>query len=179
MSVNRARLSAPQRTAVASRGVVAARVPAPIFAKRAAVVVRAEAEEAVAEEAAPAEEASTSEPQISTYVEEMDPSLQAAPAEFQLNFLWMDKNIAVAVDQVFAKGQKSPVTEYFFWPRMDAWEELRAALESRPWIDERSKILLLNKTTEVINYWQDEETTHTIADATAKFEECSFRGSSA
>lgn len=174
--ISRARLSAPQRVAVANRGVVAARAPAPVFHKRASLVVVRAAETEAAEEVA--EEApSTSEPEINPYITEIDPSLQAAPAEFQLNFLWMDKNIAVAVDQVFAKGQKSPVTEYFFWPRMDAWEELRAALESRPWIDERSKILLLNKTTEVINFWQDEETTHKIADATAKFPECSFRGS--
>lgn len=56
--------------------------------------------------------------------------------EFKLNFLWVGLNIAVAVDQVYARGQISPLTEYFFWPRDDAWDQLRVALEARPWISE-------------------------------------------
>ena len=35
------------------------------------------------------------------------------------------------------QGQISPLTEYFFWPRKDAWDELRMSLEARPWISER------------------------------------------
>ena len=98
------------------------------------------------------------------------------PASFALSFLWLEKNVAVAVDQVFsevsfnapstqlrqifpmvwlssylscghiavheifARLQKlrSPLTEYFFWPRKDAWEELKSALEAKPWVSERS-----------------------------------------
>ena len=32
------------------------------------------------------------------------------------------------------QGQRSPVTEFFFWPRKDAWEELNAALQGKPYI---------------------------------------------
>lgn len=39
--------------------------------------------------------------------------------------------------------QVSPLTEFFFWPRKDAWEELRLALEARPWISERDKVCAL------------------------------------
>ena len=103
-------------------------------------------------------------------------------ALFSLNFLWLEKNIAVAVDQVISEvgalcmttcmqvhiiencvsgrmpsslcqedrifcaqmgvwcgmqSQRSPLTEYFFWPRKDAWEELKSCLESKPWVSER------------------------------------------
>jgi 30S ribosomal protein 3 len=57
--------------------------------------------------------------------------------EYRLSFLWQEKNIAVAVDQVYSRGQTSPLTEFFFWPRKDAWEELKAAIEARPWVSER------------------------------------------
>ena len=39
----------------------------------------------------------------------------------------------------------------------------------------RDKVLLLNKTTEVINYWQ-EETKHTLEEAQAQFNDCQFQG---
>ena len=39
----------------------------------------------------------------------------------------------------------------------------------------RDKVLLLNKTTEVINYWQ-EETKHTLEEAQAHFSDCQFQG---
>lgn len=95
---------------------------------------------------------------------------------FSLNFLWMDKNIGVAVDHFFTESSRSPLTEYFFWPRTDAWEELKATLEKKPWISERDKVLLLNKTTEVINFWQDEEEKHTLKDAVQQFPDCKFDG---
>lgn len=40
----------------------------------------------------------------------------------------------------------------------------------------RDKVLLLNKTTEVINFWQDEEKKHTLQEAQEKFPECKFQG---
>jgi hypothetical protein len=38
---------------------------------------------------------------------------------------------------VYARGQTSPLTEYFIWPRKDAGEELRNALMARPYVSER------------------------------------------
>lgn len=57
--------------------------------------------------------------------------------EFRLQFLWTERNIAVSLDQTFARGSSAPLTEYFFWPRRDAWEDMKFWLEARPWISER------------------------------------------
>nr|YP_009540962.1 putative ribosomal protein 3 [Discoplastis spathirhyncha]AYQ93510.1 putative ribosomal protein 3 [Discoplastis spathirhyncha] len=74
--------------------------------------------------------------------------------KFILKFLWLEKSIAVALDQS-VNDKITPVTEYFFWPRKDAWEEMKLALEMRPWISQTDSVLLLNQITEVINYWQE------------------------
>ena len=39
------------------------------------------------------------------------------------------------------QGQRSPVTSYFLWPHADAWEELKDALEGKPWVSERYAVL--------------------------------------
>ena len=41
----------------------------------------------------------------------------------------------------------------------------------------RDKVLLLNKTTEVINFWQDEEQKHSLTEAQERFPDCKFSGS--
>ena len=47
-----------------------------------------------------------------------------------------------------------PLTQYYFWPKTEAWEQLKLELDSKPWLSEKDKILALNLTTDVVNYWQ-------------------------
>jgi 30S ribosomal protein 3 len=76
--------------------------------------------------------------------------------KFILKFLWLEKSIAVSLDQKIAE-RSSPLTEYFFWPQEDAWEEMKMFLEQNNWISQLESINILNQVTEVINYWQEKD----------------------
>ncbi|CAM8930958.1 unnamed protein product [Rhodiola kirilowii] len=71
-----------------------------------------------------------------------------------LKFIWMEKNIGLGLDQMIPGHGTVPLSPYYFWPRKDAWEELKVLLESKPWISQKQMIIFLNQATDIINLWQ-------------------------
>ncbi|MEM1370425.1 MAG: 30S ribosomal protein PSRP-3 [Cyanobacteria bacterium P01_H01_bin.15] len=120
----------------------------------------------------------TAEDFANVEIEQNSPAI-ITDARFVIKVLWLNKDVAIAVDQVVGNGT-SPLTVYYFWPRNDAWQQLKDELEGKNWISEEERITILNQATEVINFWQDlrnQGRRMRMQEAQDKFPEVLFTGS--
>lgn len=69
-----------------------------------------------------------------------------------LKVLCLENRIAISLDQSLSE-KNIPITEYFFWPQSDAWDDLCRFMESKKWIDSIERIYILNILTDLIDYW--------------------------
>ena len=75
--------------------------------------------------------------------------------KLNLQVLWLDDSLGLAVNQKVANGNVVPLTPYYFWPVSEAWEQIRFELDSKPWIPKEDRIRLLNLVVKTMNQWQD------------------------
>ena len=97
--------------------------------------------------------------------------------KFSLKFIWSEKYLGVSLNQKIGSSNTSiPLTEYFFWPRTDAWDQLHSYLEDKNFITQKEIVVILNMLTDVIHFWQDESdfSKKNISLAKQTFPLCSF-----
>lgn len=92
---------------------------------------------------------------------------------FTLKIIWLDYTLGLAIDHIVQDGY-SPLSSYFFWPKNDAWSQMKTELESKPWISKNDRVELLNQTTLIINYWQIYKKTRSILEIKKSFPNVTF-----
>jgi len=70
--------------------------------------------------------------------------------QLKLKAIWGKNFLGLAIDQVTGTYQL-PITTYYFWPRTEAWEQLRLELELKPWIQAEEKVKVLNSAARLMN----------------------------
>lgn len=75
----------------------------------------------------------------------------------KLQVLWLNDSLGICVNYHTARGF-IPLTSYYFWPVSDAWEQLKAELDSKVWIDSEERVKILNLVVETITKWQKNRT---------------------
>ena len=99
----------------------------------------------------------------------MDDSVQ-----LKLNAIWGKNFLGLAIDQVI-NTYHFPITTYYFWPRTEAWEQLRLELELKPWIQNDEKIKVLNSAAKLMNFcMQEYKNTESIKNVKERFTEINF-----
>lgn len=73
--------------------------------------------------------------------------------KYLFKVLWSKTYIGIAINKVYQKDFNVPLTVFYFWPQEDGWKLLKAELDSKPWMNEKSKQEILNGYTLIINYW--------------------------
>ena len=93
--------------------------------------------------------------------------------QLKLKVLWLKNVLGLAIDQTVIK-QSYPLTQYYFWPRTEAWDQLKLELDSKPWLSEKEKIIILNLATDIITHWRTNRNTEEVEDTAKKFSAAVF-----
>jgi|TARA_B100000768_G_C11267445_1_gene371749 30S ribosomal protein 3 len=88
----------------------------------------------------------------------------------KLKIAWFKNFLGLAIDQVSSNQQYS-LTPYYFWPRTEAWEQLKLELDSKLWLTQEEKMEVLKTTGDVMNYWLSYRDTKTSKNLQEDFTE--------
>ena len=83
--------------------------------------------------------------------------------QLKLKIIWFKDFLGLAIDQVNF-NQRYSLTPYYFWPKTEAWEQLKLELDSKLWLTQEAKINILQVTSNVMKYWLSNRNTKTTED---------------
>ena len=72
--------------------------------------------------------------------------------QLKLKIVWFKNFLGLAIDQVILDQQYS-LTPYYFWPKTEAWEQLKLELDSKRWLNSEEKKRILKTAGDIMNYW--------------------------
>ena len=81
--------------------------------------------------------------------------------QLKLKIAWFKNFLGLSIDQVNST-QQYPLTPYYFWPKTEAWEQLKLELDSKLWLSPEEKIRILKITGNVMNYWLSNRNTKLV-----------------
>lgn len=92
------------------------------------------------------------------------------PFQLKLKVIWFKDFLGLGIDLVLPK-QKYSLTPYYFWPKTEAWEQLKLELDSKLWLDEEEKAQILQVAGNVMNHWLLNRKTKTTQEFRKDFQE--------
>ena len=92
------------------------------------------------------------------------------PFQLKLKIVWFKNCLGLAIDQVGSNQQYS-LTPYYFWPRTEAWEQLKLELDSKIWLTQDEKIEVLKVAGDVMKYWLAYRDVKTVENLKTEFQE--------
>ena len=74
------------------------------------------------------------------------------PFQLKLKIAWFKNFLGLAIDQL-ELNQEYSLTPYYFWPKTEAWEQLKLELDSKLWLTKEEKLKILKTAGDVMDYW--------------------------
>ena len=86
----------------------------------------------------------------------------------ELKLVWQEQFLGLSLNQII-DNHSIPMTSYFIWPKTDAWEQLKFEFDSKPWIQEAEKVMVLNNITRLMNQWREKRSISQLTDIEMRF----------
>ena len=96
--------------------------------------------------------------------------MSSIPFRLKLKVIWFKSFLGLAIDQITI-NQNYSITPYYFWPRTEAWDQLKLELDSKTWLSQDEKVKTLTLASDVMNYWLEYRNTETSVDLEKQFQD--------
>jgi len=92
------------------------------------------------------------------------------PLKLKLKVAWFKNVLGIAIDQASLHQQYS-LTPYYFWPRTEAWEQLKLELDTKLWLTSEEKLSILKTTSDIMKYWLSYRNVKTVENLKQDFDD--------